>query len=73
MPHVVVKMYPAESEEQKETLAKELTKVIMSITGKPEAAISVDIVEVPEDVWMDNVYNKEILPRIDSLYKKPGY
>jgi len=73
MPHVLVKMYPAESEQQKNTLAEEITKVIMNITGKPEAAISVGIVEVPENVWMEEVYNKDILPQIDSLYKKPGY
>lgn len=73
MPHLVVKMYPGESEEQKEKLTAEITKVIMENTGKPEAAVSVRIVEVPEDLWMEEVYKKEILPHIDSLYKKPGY
>jgi 4-oxalocrotonate tautomerase len=73
MPHVVVKMYPADSEEQKVKLADELTKVIMDITGKPEAAVSIRIVEVPEEVWMEQVYEKEILPQIGSLAKKPGY
>lgn len=73
MPHVVVKMYPAESEKQKQILAEEITKVIMNITGKPEAAVSVGIIEVPENVWMEDVYNKDILPQMESLYKKPGY
>ncbi|AIM37023.1 4-oxalocrotonate tautomerase [Sphingobacterium sp. ML3W] len=73
MPHVAIKMYPADSEEQKVKLAEEITKVIMSITGKPEAAVSIKIDEVSEDKWMDDVYNKEILPNIDDLYKKPGY
>lgn len=73
MPHVVVKMYPADSEEQKVKLAAEITKVIMSVTGKPEAAVSIRIDEVSEDQWMEEVYNKEIIPHVDDLYKKPGY
>ncbi|WP_031289286.1 tautomerase family protein [Sphingobacterium sp. IITKGP-BTPF85] len=73
MPHVVVKMYPADSEEQKVKLAAEITKVIMNVTGKPEAAVSIRIDEVSEDKWMQEVYNKEIIPHLDDLYKKPGY
>jgi 4-oxalocrotonate tautomerase len=73
MPHIVVKMYPTESEEQKTKLVEETTKVIMDVTEKPEATVSVRIIEVPEQIWMDEVYQKEILPAIDTLYKKPGY
>ena len=73
MPHVIVKMYPGNSEEQKGKLAEEITKVIMAGTGKSEAAVSVSIVEVPEEVWMEQVYQTEILPKIENLYKKPGY
>ncbi|RZM24994.1 MAG: 4-oxalocrotonate tautomerase [Pedobacter sp.] len=73
MPHITVKMYPAESEEQKVKLAEELKIVVMNLTGKPEAAISVRIVEVPENEWMETVYEKEIRPEMDALYKKPGY
>lgn len=73
MPHIVVKMYPADSEEQKVKLADELMKVIMAVTGKSETAVSIHIVEVPEEAWMEQVYEKEILPKIDSLAKKPGY
>ncbi|NJI72747.1 4-oxalocrotonate tautomerase [Sphingobacterium kitahiroshimense] len=73
MPHVVVKMYPADSEEQKVKLAAEITKVIISVTGKPDDAVSIRIDEVSEDKWMQEVYNKEIIPHLDDLYKKPGY
>ncbi|RZK37699.1 MAG: 4-oxalocrotonate tautomerase [Pedobacter sp.] len=73
MPHITVKMYPGESEEQKVKLAEELTKTVMDLTGKPDAAISVRIVEVPENEWMETVYEREIRPEIDALYKKPGY
>jgi Uncharacterized protein, 4-oxalocrotonate tautomerase homolog len=73
MPHVNVKLYPTGSEEVKIKLAEEITRVIMNITNKPETAISVNIEEVEESAWMDEVYDKEIKPNIDKLYKKPGY
>jgi len=73
MPHIVVKMYPGTSDEDKQKLAAAITTQITSFTGKPEMAISVDILEVAEEVWMDEVYATEIKPNMDRLYKKPGY
>lgn len=73
MPHVNLKMYSGTSEEQKEKIAQEITNIIIKHTGKPEAAVSIAIAEVAEDVWMEEVYNKEIKPNIEKLYKKPGY
>ncbi len=73
MPHIVVKMYPGVSEENKLKLAKIITEGVMETTGKPELAISVDIVEIKEESWMEDVYNAEIVPNLDRLYKKPGY
>jgi 4-oxalocrotonate tautomerase len=73
MPHVVVKMYPGSSEEQKNKLSEEITKSIMTIVNKPEGAVSVAIEEVAENEWMDKVYEAEIRPNLEKLYKKPGY
>jgi 4-oxalocrotonate tautomerase len=73
MPHIVVKMYPGTSDEDKQKLAAAITTQITAFTGKPEMAISVDILEVAEEVWMDEVYATEIKPNMDRLYKKPGY
>ena len=73
MPHVNVKMYPGTSEEQKEKIAQEITKIIMKHTGKPDAAVSIAIEEVAEEAWMEEVYDKEIKPNMEKLYKKPGY
>ncbi|MCD0465931.1 tautomerase PptA [Flavobacterium sp. ENC] len=73
MPHVNVKMYPGTSEEQKAKIAKEITNVIMKHTGKPDAAVSIAIEEVAEEAWMKEVYDKEIKPNMEKLYKKPGY
>lgn len=73
MPHVTVKMYPGSTEEQKEKLAEAITNAIVNIVNKPEAAVSIAIEEVAENDWMDQVYEKEIQPNLESLYKKPGY
>ncbi len=73
MPHVTIKLYPTGSEEIKTKLAEEITKVIMNVVNKPEAAISVAIEEVAESDWMEQVYDKDIKPNMDKLYKKPGY
>lgn len=73
MPHVIVKLYPTGSEEIKTKLAEEIAQVIMKVANKPADAISIDIQEVEEVAWMDDVYDKEIKPNLDRLYKKPGY
>jgi len=73
MPHITIKTYPDVTEEQKKELAKAITREVMEITGKPEGFISIDIIDVAEDKWMDEVYATEIKPKFEGLYKKPGY
>lgn len=73
MPHIKIKIYPDVTEEQKQKLAEAITKQVTEITGKPEMFVSIDIVEVPEENWMDEVYAADIKPNFESLYKKPGY
>lgn len=72
MPHVTIKTYPI-SEKEKIDLSQEIIKAIVKTTGKPEGFISISITDVPESEWMEKVYEKEIKPEMDSLYKKPGY
>lgn len=73
MPHVIVKMYPGNSDEQKKKLTEEITKAIVNSVNKPEGAVSIAIEEVAENEWMDKVYEAEIRPNLEKLYKKPGY
>ena len=73
MPHINIKTYPDITEAQKLELTKAIIENIVSITGKNEAAISIDIIEVPQEEWMNKVYDTDIKPNIDRLYKKPGY
>jgi 4-oxalocrotonate tautomerase len=73
MPHVIVKMYPGRSEEQKRRLADAIVKDVMAITQSNESSVSVAIEEVSPAEWTEKVYKPDIQSKWDALYKKPGY
>jgi 4-oxalocrotonate tautomerase len=73
MPHVIVKLWPGKSEEQKTQLSEEIVKDVMSVLKCKEESVSVAIEEVPSQDWAEKVYRPEILSNQDKLYKKPGY
>lgn len=73
MPHVVVKLWPGRSEEVKQQIADRISKDISEIINKSEDSVSIAIEEINKDEWADKVYNVEIKPNLDKLYKKPGY
>ena len=73
MPHVVVKMYSGRSNQQKSSIADEVTKAIMKATHLGEESVSVSIEDVAAKDWAEKVYKPDIIGKRDSLYKKPGY
>jgi 4-oxalocrotonate tautomerase len=73
MPHIVVKLVPGRSEEQKTRLAKEIVKDVISILNAEEDSVSVAIEEVDSQDWMETVYKPDIQDKWDTVYKKPGY
>ena len=73
MPHVVVKLLPGRSEQQKTRLSEEITKDVMSILKCEEQSVSVAFEEVDSEDWTETVYKPDIQSKWDSLYKKPGY
>jgi 4-oxalocrotonate tautomerase len=73
MPHVIVKMWPGPSEEQKRRLADRITKDVVTLLDSDDASVSVAIEEVKAGDWLESVYRREIEPRMEALYKKPGY
>ena len=73
MPHVVVKLYPGRSEEQKQALADAIARDVVAIAACEEKTVSVAFEEVDPAEWPEKVYRPEILERPDSLYKQPGY
>jgi 4-oxalocrotonate tautomerase len=73
MPHVIVKLYPGRSEQQKTRLAEEIVKDVVAIAKCGEEAVSVAIEEIKAEDWEEEVYKPDILGKPESLYKKPGY
>jgi 4-oxalocrotonate tautomerase len=73
MPHVIVKLYPGRSEEQKMRLAEAITKSVMEIAQSEEKSVSVAFEEVEPTDWPEKVYRPDILEKEARLYKKPGY
>ena len=73
MPHVIVKLWPGKSEQQKYRLAEAITKDVMDILHYGEESVSVAMEEVKSQDWIDKVYKPDIKGNWDELYKKPGY
>jgi 4-oxalocrotonate tautomerase len=73
MPHVIVKLWPGKSEQQKTRLAEAITKDITDILDYKELSVSVAMEEIHPQDWVEKVYRPEIENNLDKLYKKPGY
>jgi len=73
MPHVIVKLWPGKSEEQKKQLADAITKDVMKVLHYGDESVSVSIEEVDSQDWAAKVYKPDIVNKSGSLYKKPGY
>jgi 4-oxalocrotonate tautomerase len=73
MPHIVVKLWPGKSKEQKARLAEAITEDVMDILHYGEKSVSVAMEEIQPQDWAEKVYEPEIQNNLDRLYKKPGY
>jgi len=73
MPHVIVKLWPGKSEEQKTRLAEAITRDVMEVLNYGEEAVSVSLEEIPPGDWAEAVYRRDIMDKPEQLYKKPGY
>ncbi|MCB9864340.1 MAG: tautomerase family protein [Phycisphaerales bacterium] len=73
MPHVIVKLWPGKSEQQKTRLAEQITDSVKSVLGYGDESVSVAFEEVPAQDWAEKVYKPDILNTSGKLYKKPGY
>ena len=73
MPHVIVKLWPGKSEQQKARLAEEIVKDVMNVLDYGEESVSVAIEEVEPEDWAEKVYRPDIVDNSEKLYKKPGY
>ena len=73
MPHVIVKLWPGKSAQQKIRLAEEIVKDVMNVLNYGEESVSVAIEKVEPQDWAEKVYKRDILNNSEKLYKTPGY
>ena len=73
MPHVIVKLWPGESEQQKAGLAEKIVEDVTTVLNYGEESVSVAFEEIDSRDWAEKVYQPDIVRNSDRLYKKPGY
>ena len=73
MPHVIVKMYPGRTTEQKNNLAKAITECVTKIANCEDRSVSLAIEEISAEDWPEKVYRPDILEKEETLLKRPGY
>jgi 4-oxalocrotonate tautomerase len=73
VPHVIVKLWPGNSDARKRELTDAIVRDVTGILGSGEASVSVAIEEIQPDDWMDAVFEPEIAGRRATLTKPPGY
>ena len=73
MPHVIVKLWPGKSEQQKRRLAEAITRDVAAVLNYGDESVSVAMEEVAAADWADDVYRPDIVEKAETLYKKPGY
>lgn len=73
MPHVIVKLWPGKSEQQKARLAAKIASDVMEVLNYGEESVSVALEEIKSQDWKEKVYKPDIHNKWDALYKRPGY
>jgi len=73
MPHVVVKLWPGKSDQQKTNLAQKIARDVMDVLNYGEESVSVGFEEIAARDWKEEVYEPDIQAKWDKLLKKPGY
>ena len=73
MPHVIVKLWPGKSDQQKARLAEKIAEDVMDVLNYGEESVSVGFEEIKSQDWNEKVYKPDIQDKWDTLYKKPGY
>ena len=73
MPHIIVKLWPGRTTEQKADLCNKITEALKTSVDATDDSISIAIEEIPKEKWKELVYDTEIMGKEELLYKKPGY
>ena len=73
MPHIIIKLQPGRSEQQKIQLTQEIVKNVIDIAKCEEKSVSIAIEEIKSEDWAEKVYKLDLLNQPAKLYQKPGY
>lgn len=73
MPHVIVKLWPVQSKELKQTLTDKIVQAVTTTLGYGDESVSVALEEIPAEDWKAEVYEPDILGKAGLLTKRPGY
>ena len=73
MPHVIVKLWPGNSEAQKAELSAAIVRELTRTLNCADASVSVAFEEVRASNWNEEVFKPDILGKWDTLTKEPGY
>lgn len=73
MPHIIVKLWPGNTEAQKQELTERIARDVMEVTGCSERSVSVAIIEVAPQDWGEQVYRPDIAGAAEHITKQPGY
>ena len=73
MPHVIIKMHPGRTDEQKSKLAQAIADSVVKIAKCEDKSVSVAIEEIEPEDWAETVYRPDIIEKEETLVKKPGY
>ena len=73
MPHVIVKLWPGKTDEQKRQLSDAIVGDVTRILNYGPQSVSVGFEEVSSNDWIEKVFNSDILDNWNSLTKRPGY
>jgi len=73
MPHVIVKLWPGKSAQQKRRLTDAIVKDVMNVLNYGDESVSVAFEEVSVADWAEKVHKPDIVETSAQLYKKPGY
>jgi 4-oxalocrotonate tautomerase len=73
IPHVIVKLWPGKTEQQKTRLAEAIAKDVIEVLNDGEESVSVAFEEVKSQDWAEKIDKPDIQDKWDKFYKKPGY
>jgi len=68
MPHVIVKLWPGKSEQQKTRLTDKIAKDVMDVLNYGEESVSVGFEEVSSRDWAMQVYKPDIKDKMGSRW-----